>query len=1017
MPSQRKQKTKHVSKDDADDISKQSKNREEREQVDSLHREMEIAGYARGKTGHLVSRVPRKEAQIRSRKRKLLEEQDDKETAILADEEGKRLRGSKAAFEDHVIEGSLIFQNLEKADTEKEANEEERVVEDNGDVYNDDDEEDENDDEFEDDGTSGEAMLERNDGKATAEFVEDAETVNEKPSTKRKTEKRRMYRLKDFQSRKLAQRHGDALAAHARGQPKLAIEKLKQVARDAPSAPQIYSSLGMVYEDMLKESRRRADRDSTNESHQSRQLEDSQIDTTPDERLPDPLLAEQLDLAKKAYGSYHVSALLCKRDFTLWVRAADSATAIIDIHGKAIILPNLSPQIQAYHRSEKKRWQSEALRDLKVADSLKPAGIDVPAKLASMHIELGNLSEALTILTDLKNRSSGIEGARSEFQSSFEAWLLYSNLMLRIGHECIQWNRGVQTNDNYMFRRWLRKLSKVFDWQERRLQALSLALEAAAGTANTEQFMSWMRKRALVPKRKPDNEENTEKDRWHLEANDGILEQQKYNEVPPFDEKDKWESSSLDNIPNETVVVEEKRNPSRNTILEGDEDDTPSRVAKADAQPLTSAVEAGIRNATHANTDHFEIDKRLLLDKNRAELEAFDATSSDMDLPPDSIAFKDRQDARKAILDSHEDAIRSLECEYDQGKTEQSSPVNETVEEDRMIGTHGQPLPISASCRQVCTVASELIKHLHGLELYTGARLVGEAVSLYLKARAAKRDRRAVSRKRFEEWQAKVARSPFIFESFDKGSDDDSDEDESPYLSDDDDLDNEENEALLGSFRNGILPPELRVLFGLALIGEGGRNFVAAKCIEAIDDLVSEPVSWLSYGDVETKISGEPLWSLFHKAMTEPLGRNAAYAFLADVLRKTEKEEEWATHFSPWFRQHLNSINSDGLMGELLHLRNDLTPYTSFRKNQILKIILATSRFDIYLVESPAKQSPVNRELIVTDELTRIKVALAAIDSIKSAVQLMWKVDANGGLQVICTEVSALVQETEDFFL
>ena len=50
-----------MSKDDAD-ISKQSKNREEREQVDSLHREMEIAGYARGKTGHLVSRVPRKEA-------------------------------------------------------------------------------------------------------------------------------------------------------------------------------------------------------------------------------------------------------------------------------------------------------------------------------------------------------------------------------------------------------------------------------------------------------------------------------------------------------------------------------------------------------------------------------------------------------------------------------------------------------------------------------------------------------------------------------------------------------------------------------------------------------------------------------------------------------------------------------------------------------------------------------------------------------------------------------------------
>ena len=78
-----------------------------------------------------------------------------------------------------------------------------------------------------------------------------------------------------------------------------------------------------------------------------------------------------------------------------------------------------------------------------------------------------------------------------------------------------------------------------------------------------------------------------------------------------------------------------------------------------------------------------------------------------------------------------------------------------------------------------------------------------ERHSPVVKARAAKRDRRAVSRKRFDEWQAKVARSPFIFETFDKGSDDDSDEDESPYLSDDDDLDNEENEALQEELPDG----------------------------------------------------------------------------------------------------------------------------------------------------------------------------------------------------------------------
>jgi hypothetical protein len=201
------------------------------------------------------------------------------------------------------------------------------------------------------------------------------------------------------------------------------------------------------------------------------------------------------------------------------------------------------------------------------------------------------------------------------------------------------------------------------------------------------------------------------------------------------------------------------------------------------------------------------------------------------------------------------------------------------------------------------------------------------------------------------------------------------------------------------------LPPELRVLFGLALIGEGGRNFVAAKCIEAIDDLEQESILWLSDGDLETQMAGDPLWYLFRRAMTEPLGRTAAYAFLADVLRKTKKEQEWTVHFSPWFRRHLDTLKSVGLMEKLLRLRDDITPYANFRKNQLLKIILASSRFDIDAVESPDKQSPVNRELIVSDDNSRIDMAMSAINSLTSLIHLMWKVDPDGSLPSICTEV------------
>jgi hypothetical protein len=48
----------------------------------------------------------------------------------------------------------------------------------------------------------------------------------------------------------------------------------------------------------------------------------------------------------EAYGAYHVAAILCKKDYTLWVRAADSAAEIADLHSSV-------NDIQAYRRM----WQ------------------------------------------------------------------------------------------------------------------------------------------------------------------------------------------------------------------------------------------------------------------------------------------------------------------------------------------------------------------------------------------------------------------------------------------------------------------------------------------------------------------------------------------------------------------------------------------------------------------------------------------------------------------------------------
>ena len=84
------------------------------------------------------------------------------------------------------------------------------------------------------------------------------------------------------------------------------------------------------------------------------------------------------------------------------------------------------------------------------------------------------------------------------------------------------------------------------------------------------------------------------------------------------------------------------------------------------------------------------------------------------------------------------------------------------------------------------------------------------------------------------------------------------DGDHGQFVSDDEDLDREEGTSVLDSLRKGILPPEIRVMYGLALIGEGGRNFLASKCLEAIEDLDQETGTWFTEGERETEISGEP---------------------------------------------------------------------------------------------------------------------------------------------------------------
>jgi hypothetical protein len=378
--------------DDDDDIDAQRRERMMRD-IELMHQELEVTGYARSKSGHKKRVVPRHLSKIRTKKRKMLEKKDAAERAVLREEEEeegneivddqpekdgegddtkepgqtgggfatirprtwkRRLRGSKAALDDDVLQGSMIFQPPPTGPTKKDLMDEEgdddKDDDDNNNIDDDDDDDDDDEEDLsvegDDDSEDGE------DGLATTTAKQVAKTgskkgASKKPSPHKKKKsssvvsqtvkkRRRMYRLRNFQSFRMAQRHGDALAAHARGDHKLAIEKLKAVAKDAPSAPQVYSSLGMVYEDMLKESKEKYyERKANGDPAATIIDEGSLMNPASADRssgatpfVPNQLLREQCDLAKKAYGSHHVSAILCKKDFTLWVRAGDSALEI-----------------------------------------------------------------------------------------------------------------------------------------------------------------------------------------------------------------------------------------------------------------------------------------------------------------------------------------------------------------------------------------------------------------------------------------------------------------------------------------------------------------------------------------------------------------------------------------------------------------------------------------------------------------------------------------------------------------
>ena len=338
--------------DESKNEASNSKKAKLRSEFDALHAEMEVATYARSRDGRSRRKISRQESKVRTIKRKTLEVADAKKSAVRGNHNKKRMRGSRAALEDDVIQSSLIFDSTSKT-VQNDSDGSEYILSDQ------DEDEDSNDEDLQnlvengndnaeeegryelyadelnidigvyDNGDSSDEDVspKKSNPKANKLSSTPSRSTRDKASNQKFSGKKigkTMYKLKNFTSFKMAQKHGEALGAHARGLNISAVAKLREVADAAPIAPQIYSSLGLVYESMLRDETEKAKRELNNVSKgdkqgqgvEKRAIED-QESLVPKEK--NSSLHERIKLAKKTFASYHVAALLCKMDYSLWV--------------------------------------------------------------------------------------------------------------------------------------------------------------------------------------------------------------------------------------------------------------------------------------------------------------------------------------------------------------------------------------------------------------------------------------------------------------------------------------------------------------------------------------------------------------------------------------------------------------------------------------------------------------------------------------------------------------------------
>lgn len=216
------------------------------------------------------------------------------------------------------------------------------------------------------------------------------------------------------------------------------------------------------------------------------------------------------------------------------------------------------------------------------------------------------------------------------------------------------------------------------------------------------------------------------------------------------------------------------------------------------------------------------------------------------------------------------------------------------------------------------------------------------------------------------------------------------------YLSDEDMIEGENGDTMFKFMQAGFLPSELQVLYAMALIGEGGRDFAASKALMAITTLVDEDSSTET---VDTDVIQSKSWQIFRRASTDPLRRIPAFAFVADLLKKTGKESFWSDKLAGLFHDQVERMRECGqLAASFEEATHAESAQLALRRQQVLKIVLSAARLNLHntktILVSGGVEEAATRSSILLDQLLVILKAL-------------WKVHGDGSVPTSCVEVSS----------